>query len=113
MGKLKIDVVGVAANTIAAIRSALPDWEVCEFALSGDDCPLDFESQAPNLIVLQAQPERSRTMSLCKRVKSHAGGREVPVIVVVKMGQVTHVADIIAHGANTCLIGPCRPKSLP
>lgn len=78
----------------------------------GEACLAELSRRAPSLILLDLRMERMQGDEVCRRVKAHPAGRNVPVIMFTSAGEPHEVMHCWRAGADDFLPKPVALEAL-
>jgi DNA-binding response OmpR family regulator len=106
------DEASVRQLCIACIRHALgPDYEVVE-ATNGEQALEALAAEIPDLVLLDVKMPRVDGFEVCRRMKSSAEMKDVPIIFLTALGEEKHVEKGLALGGDGYVVKPFHAVTL-
>jgi DNA-binding NarL/FixJ family response regulator len=109
----KVIAFDVDPESLAALREAFLGWDVeTTDGATVRSLERDWSPAAAQLLVVGHCEEMSRTLGLCRELRSQAGRAETPLLVLVPPAREALVRAALAAGAHGCLVLPVHAKDL-
>ncbi len=106
------DEASVRQLCIACIRHALgPEYEVVE-ATDGEEALEALEAEIPDLVLLDVKMPRVDGFEVCRRMKSSAQTKDIPIIFLTALGEEKHVEQGLALGGDGYVVKPFHAVTL-
>ncbi len=97
---------------IACVRHGLgKEYEVVE-ASNGEEAMAAVEAERPDLILLDIKMPGMDGFEVCRRLKSSADTRNVPVVFLTALGEERHVEKGLALGGDGYVVKPFNAVTL-
>lgn len=111
--KSSIILIDMDDTTTDDIENALKDWEIIKISVSELLVEkLIQEKSTLAFIMLNAQPERARTLEICKKLKGAPQIADIPLLVALDRSQASQVQYALEVGVKKCVIKPLDEKYL-
>jgi DNA-binding response OmpR family regulator len=103
----------VDADTLAAVRQALPRWEVEAVAgATPGSLSREWNPGAADLLVVGARDPAAATVGLCRSLRRQVGRSHTALIALALPGQEALAGAAEEAGADGCLFLPVRAPDL-
>jgi len=103
----------VDSDSLNALRDAFPGWDIEATAgITIGSLDRDWRPGAADLLVVGDHEDLSRTLGLCRGLRSQVGRAGTPLLVLVPPAREAVVRAALGAGANSCLVLPIHPKEL-
>ena len=99
--------------SLLSLREAFPEWEI--EAVEGAtvaSLTQDWNLGATDLLIVGARADKEETLDLCRGLRQQAGRAVTPLLVLVPPAQPALVREVLAAGANNCLVLPIDAKEV-
>jgi putative two-component system response regulator len=115
--------VAMRRQQVLVVDDSLPNRELIEACLAGVDCDIrtaahgeqalhEIDASRPDLVLLDVQMPGMDGHEVCRRIKSTAEGRLLPVVMITGLGSVTDRVKALEAGADDFMSKPVERTEL-
>ena len=105
--KSKVLVIGMDEKNLSVIRECLSECDVATMDMEEGQDKVNIPDKAkPDLIILNGQSERQRSLALCKELKTSPTTGSILLVVVFDRHQATQIQYVLEAGAEKCMVKP-------
>jgi DNA-binding response OmpR family regulator len=113
MPQPRIIAFDVDPESLDSLREAFPRCAIdVQDGATGNTLSRDWDPGKAELLVVGAGGKASRTLALCRSLRSQAGRSLTPLLVLVPPEQAALIAEALRAGAHSCLVLPIHAKEV-
>ncbi len=105
--KSKVLVIGMDEKNLLVIRECLGECDVATMDMEEGQDKMSIPDKAkPDLIILNGQSEKQRSLALCKELNTNPTTASIPLVVAFDRHQATQIQYVLEAGAEKCMVKP-------
>jgi PleD family two-component response regulator len=101
------------ANSLVSLHDALPKWKIDAVeGVAAASLTDEINPATADLLIIGAGKDMTKTLALCRELRSQSGRAATPLLVLVPPAQPALIDAALKAGANGCLVLPTHAKTL-